>query len=237
MSWVVVTGGARGLGAALSHRLADGGYSLIIHYNRSKSAAEKLKTTCEKRGVVVKLVHGQFNDRESTEKFINGVLDLNIPITHLVNNVGHYIVDSLLNTSEENWYDLFNINVNAPFLITKGLSDSVIKQKGSILNIGVAGLDTQKSNTYSPAYLITKQALLGMTKSLAKELAQQHVNVNMISPGYLENSFDLPKEISNLPMGRTVELSEVVEMVYFLMSDSGRSITGQNIEIAGGVRI
>ncbi len=237
MNWALVTGGARGLGAEICKKLSKQGYSLVIHYNTSKVEAEKLKVVCQDLGVTVHLVQGSFNTKETTEKVVEEILTLDVPIKFLVNNVGHYLIESLLGTSEGDWYDLFNINVNAPFLLIKGLSDAVAKQQGAIINIGVAGLESQKADTYSAAYHITKQALLGMTKSLAKELAPQHVTVNMISPGYLVNSIDIPKDLMKLPMQRAVELSEVADMVQYLFSDSGKNITGQNIEISGGVRI
>lgn len=236
MNWTLVTGGARGLGAEVCKRLAKQGHSLIIHYNTSESEAQKLADSCREFGIAVHLVQGSFTTKESTKKVIEDVLDLNLPIKNLVNNVGHYIIESLLNTTENDWYDLFTINVHAPFLFIKGLSDNIIRQQGAIINIGVAGLQSQ-ADTYSAAYTITKQALLGMTKSLAKELSSQHVTVNMISPGYMVNSIDLPEDLSKIPMQRAVELSEVAETVMYLLGDSAKNITGQNIEVSGGVRM
>jgi NAD(P)-dependent dehydrogenase (short-subunit alcohol dehydrogenase family) len=237
MSWVVITGGALGLGADLCTKLAKSGYSIIIHYNTSLEEAERVKELCMKEGVNVKLAQADFTCRASVEKFTEQLLELNVPIKYLINNVGNYLIDSLLKTSENHWYELFQVNVHAPFLLTKKLSDSIRQQKGSILNIGVAGLESGKADTYSAAYSLTKQVLLGMTKSLAKELAPYEVTVNMISPGYMTNSVDLPTDLSHLPMKRAVELSEITDLVQFLFSESGKSITGQNIEIAGGVRI
>lgn len=237
MNCTLITGGAKGLGAAICQSLAKQGHSLIIHYNESHEDAKKLKSICEGYGVAVYLVQGAFSSKESVSHILSQVDKLNVPVKFLINNVGQYLIKSLLETSEDNWYDLFQVNVHAPFLLTKQLSDSIIRQQGSILNIGVAGLETRQADTYSSAYTITKQALLGVTKSLAKELAPQHVTVNMISPGYLENSVDLPKELASLPMRRPVGLEEVTSMVNYLLSDAAKNITGQNIEIAGGVRI
>lgn len=237
MNWVVVTGGARGLGAEICQHLAKLGYSLVIHYNTSRNDADKLKAKCESLGANVHTVQGDFNTKASTEKVLDEILSLNVPIRFLVNNVGNYLIQSLLDTELDDWYELFQVNVHAPFILSKGLSDVIVKQKGSIVNIGVTGLETGKADTYSAAYTITKQALFCMTKSLAKELASQGVRVNMISPGYLSNAVDLPKDLNKLPMQRAVSLSEIAEMVEYLFKESGKSITGQNIEIAGGVRI
>jgi NAD(P)-dependent dehydrogenase (short-subunit alcohol dehydrogenase family) len=92
------------------------------------------------------------------------------------------------------------------------------------------------ADVYAPAYRIAKTGLLMLTKSLAKELAHASVNVNMVSPGYMENAVDLPDKLS-LPMHRAASFEEVSRTVVFLLADESKYITGQNIEVCGGVRL
>ena len=128
----------------------------------------------------------------------------------------------------------FQTNLNAPYQLMKQLIPSIKQQKGSIINIGVSGLNFVHADVYSTAYTITKSALLMLTKSLAIELAPDQVRVNMISPGYLETSVDLPSDLSHIPLNRLGTLQEVADMVVYLLSEKASYITGQNIEIAGG---
>ncbi|MEC7840483.1 MAG: SDR family oxidoreductase [Chlamydiota bacterium] len=235
--WTLVTGAAKGLGEEICRSLAKNGIPVILHYNTSENAALTIQQQLMEQGADVEIIQGDFSTAVGTKEFTERLLALNLPIKNIINNVGNYFIGSLLNTSVEEWESLFQTNTHAPFMIIKALSSSVRKFTGSVINIGVAGVNNCCADVYSPAYTLSKTALLGLTKSLAKELAADHVTVNMVSPGHLENSVDLPKNINKIPMKRPASFEEVTDMILFLISDKGRYITGQNIEVAGGIRI
>lgn len=228
--WTLVTGGAKRLGAAICTALAQEKRSICVHYRTSKGEADAVVQECHRLGVKAKAIQGDF----STEK---GLLDFiaryqqECPTTSaLINNVGNYLVASSLNTSFEEWRSLFQENLHAPFFLCKALAPQLMANKGHIINIGTSGLKNS-AHTYSAAYALTKQALLGLTLSLARELAPTGVSVNMVSPGELDISVDH----TALPMGRPATCSEVTRVIAFLLDPANHYITGQNIEVAGGL--
>lgn len=237
MKWTLVTGGAKNLGAAICVELARQGYSIAIHYKNSVDEAYQIAEECRKFQVDAEPIQGDFSTVKSTQKFINSYLKKFPETKNLINNVGNYFLGATLNTPIEQWCALFQTNLHAPFMLVQSLLPAMEKFKGSIINIGFAGMNASRADTYATSYALTKSALLTLTKSLSLELASKGMNVNMVSPGYLENAVDLPKDLTKIPMNRAAKNSEVAEVVAFLLSDKARYITGQNIEVAGGVKL
>lgn len=235
MVWTLVTGGAKGLGAEICKTLAALDYDLVIHYNTSKKGAKEIQKICQSQGVRAEIIQGSFDTIESTQRFCNEYLE-RFTLTHnLINNVGNFLIKPALKTTVEEWLSIFQNNLNAPFIITKALENSIKEEKGAIINIGVSGLHTARADIYSTAYTCAKMGLWMLTKSLAKEMASDFVRVNMVSPGYMENAVDLPRNSATLPMGRPGKLSEVADVIAFLLDTP--YVTGQNIEVAGGLRL
>lgn len=237
MKWTLVTGGAKRLGAEICRTLAGQGHHLVIHYNKSKQEAIEVADACKEMGVHAEYLHGDFSTGDSTQAFLNAYLAKFESTENLINNVGNYRIDSALNTPAEDWYSLFQTNLHAPFKLIQGLSPSLAINKGSIINLGVAGIEAVRADTYHTVYGLTKLSLWMLTKSLAKELAPSLVRVNMVSPGYLDNSSDLMNNGSSLPMKRACTLREVADVIAFLLKQDNNYITGQNIEVSGGVRL
>lgn len=237
MGWTLVTGGAKNLGAVICIELARQGHSVVIHYKQSEEEAKSVLKECLKYNVSAEIIQGDFSTLESTLKFIDGYQKRFPETKNLINNVGNYLLGTSLKITPEQWYDLFQTNLHTPHVLINKLAPSIKKQQGSIINIGIAGLNALRADTYATAYTITKAGLLMLTKSLALELAPFDVRVNMVSPGYLENAVDMPKDLSKIPMQRAGSFTEVAEMVAFLLSNKAAYTTGQNIEIAGGVRL
>ena len=236
MSWTLVTGAAKGLGSEICLELARRGHSIVIHYRESQREAEDLKRECLKLGVKAEIIKGDFSKEEDLLAFSKECM-LRFPdMKNLINNVGNYYIGSTLETPIDLWKDLYQTNFFVPIQIIHSLMPSIVQLKGSIINIGVVGIHAVPADLYSPAYTSSKLALWMITKSLAKEYASKGVRVNMVSPGYLENAVDLPDNLSLLPQGRPVSLDETAKLVAFLL-DENQSITGQNLEIAGGVRL
>jgi NAD(P)-dependent dehydrogenase (short-subunit alcohol dehydrogenase family) len=236
MGWTLITGGAKRLGAEICLGLAENGHSILVHYHDSAEEASEIVRQCRLRGTAAESIAGDFSTVASTEIFIEKCLNLFPSIQHLVNNVGEYLGKSALKTVTEEWLGLFQTNLHAPFMLTRAFVPT-IKQQGSIVNIGMAGAGIIRANLDHTAYQITKMSLYMLTKSIAKELAPFNVPVNMISPGYLENSIHLPKNLPAFSMQRPGLLKEVVRVVLFLMEKESVYITGQNIEVSGGVAL
>lgn len=232
MNWTIVTGGAKGLGAEICLHLAQKGYPVIVHYCTSENEALSIAAQCRALGVQAECIQGDFSTRTSTEKFIRNYESRFPQTQNLINNVGNYFLGSAMKTPLDTWYSLFQTNFFAPLAIAQALLPLISSAKGNIVNIGVVGIQNVTASTYSTAYDQTKLALLMLTKSLAKELASIPVRVNMISPGYLERSIDKPK---NFPMKRPGTYAEVAEIVAFFLDPKNDYITGQNIEVAGGI--
>lgn len=247
--WSLVTGAAKGLGAEICRNLASKGHNLLVHYNKSRQEAERLAHECIEMGVDAAIIQGDFSSIETTDNFIT---QLKVPINYyrlgqaineneapriayLINNVGNYLVESLLSTKIEEWQHLFQTNLYAPIALINAFLPSIKKQQGAIINIGVAGITGIPADIYASSYTATKLALWFATKSFAKALACDGVRVNMVSPGMLQNSVDLNCDI--IPMGRPGMLEEVARMVEFLLNRENSYITGQNIEVAGALRL
>lgn len=233
MKWTLVTGASRRLGAAICHSLASLGYPILVHYRNSQQEAEAVTAECRKLGVDAEMIQGDFSSLESTNRFIEKCRKHYPDIKTLINNVGNYLVKSAEATTPEEWNALFQTNVNAPFALCHSFLPSLKACQGNIINIGVVGANTIHADVKRTAYLATKMSLLMLTKSLARELAQSQVRVNMVSPGYLDNAVDLSK--ARLPMQRPATLEEVIKVIIFLLDENNGYITGQNIEVGGGL--
>lgn len=235
--WTLVTGGAKRLGAEMCRTLAAKGHSILIHYHTSNQQAEQVVEECLALGVNAACICGNFSSRKGTEIFAQEVLKRYPQVRFLINNVGNYIIKKGTETSIDDWYDLFETNVHAPFILSRAFIPSIKESRGAIINIGTTGIDHIHGDSYSTAYSCTKMALLMLTRSLAKELAPSLVRVNMVSPGYMSTAVDLPEDVSTLPMHRAAIPPEVAQVVAFLLEDSKSYITGQNIEVAGGLNL
>jgi NAD(P)-dependent dehydrogenase (short-subunit alcohol dehydrogenase family) len=235
--WTLVTGGAKHLGAEICRTLSSQGHSLVIHFNNSQKEAEELAAACRAKGGLAETLQGDFTDLKSTQDFIGRYLSLFDNTAYLINNMGNYLVKSALQTAPDEWIAIFQNNLHAPFLLAKGLCASLKRHRGAIVNLGVAGLQALRADIYSTGYTSAKLSLLMLTKALARELAPDQVSVNMVSPGYLDSSADLPKDPAQLPMGRLGLSSEVTRLIAYLIHPDNRYITGQNIEVAGAVRL
>ena len=234
MKPILVTGGARGLGAQICLQLACAGHDLVLHYCTRAIEALQVAELCRQQRVHVDVIQGDFSTQASLESFIERYLTCFSHTKGVVNNVGYYLIAPSYETSNSQWIDLFQTNFFAPVFLTQALLPSLRAEQGGIVNIGVTGFHAKRTFIKGMAYGATKAALLFYTLSLAKELALEGIRVNMVSPGYMENAIDLP-ELADLPFKRPATLTEVAHMVATLFAPESAYITGQNIEIAGAI--
>lgn len=236
MSFAVVTGAAKGLGHTIALFLASSGYDLVLHYRSNFREVKTLSDKCQEMGSQTKIIQSDFSDPLEPSRFAKKVMKEVDAVGVVVNNVGEYLVGPLSEVCSDEWNQIFQVNLHAPVLLTHALLPSLIKAKGCVINIGCTGLEGPKAARHSPAYRCTKVALLSWTRSLAAELIEKGVRVNMVSPGRLENSVDLTLErLNSIPAGRPGTLEEVAKVVTWLTSPDNSYITGQNIEVAGGL--
>lgn len=231
MSWTLITGASCNLGAKTALCLAEHGHNILIHYNKSLANADEVARCCRNCGVQAEVIQGDFSTKQGVEKFTAQLLSQFPNVKVLINNVGNYLSKSASETSIEEWEAMFQSNLFAPVALTRALIPSIIKFQGNIVNIGTSGISL-KANSVNTAYISAKTALLLFTKTLAKELASAQVTVNMVSPGQLETSVI---EIKNIPMGRDAQFKDVTSVILYLLQESNRYLTGQNIEVAGGL--
>lgn len=233
MSWILVTGAAKGLGRQIAIELAKRKAAVVIHYRFNEKEALKTVKMCREQGGEAEMLQGDFETREGVDTFIQIYCNKFLETRGIVNNVGNYLIKPLSITQESEWLSLFQTNVNTPFFLIRSLLPSLKKHRGHIVNIGTVGLLGASAKTVAPAYAISKMALWQLTRSLAQEVAPDFVRVNMVSPGFLETAVDL-KNPQDLPMKRPASLPETAQLVARLFDEESTYITGQNIEIAGG---
>ena len=233
----VVTGGARRLGRHVCIALASRGYTIVILYRSSDEDAQSLEREIQGAGqraralkvdVAVKRdVAEAFADIERHE----GQVDL------LVNNVGNYNPQDVTRLDPDVWDDTIAANLSGAYYCSYHAL-KLMPDGGNIINIGMAGLEGIRANRRGADYFVSKTGLLVLTRALASAYASQKIRVNMVSPGQLENSIDLPPPDQigrSVPLGRPGTLDDIAQAVHYLL-DAGY-VTGVNIDVAGGYRL
>ena len=235
----LVTGGSRGIGAAIARTLARDGFRIWLNYRSDHEAARKVQADIENRGGLCRLLPFDVSDEASVERALAEVLAEETPLA-LINNAG-LARDGLLGLmSTEDWNKVIEVNLGGFFLVTRRLLPHMQrKRKGKIINIsstsGQSGMAGQVN------YSASKAGLIGATRALAREVARRNIQVNAVAPGFIETEMvvDLPlvKIIPHIPMGRIGRPEEVAETVSFLCSPGADYINGQVISVNGGIHL
>lgn len=241
MKYILVTGGSRGIGKSICVKLAKLGLPIIINYNSNILAAEETKKQIENIGGTAELLPFDVANKAEVDKAL-----LNWEDTHpddyisiLVNNAGIRRDNMMFMMSDDDWHDVIKTTLDGFFYITRRLLKHMMPRKrgGRIINVaslsGIKGLPGQTN------YSAAKAALIGATKALAQEVAPRNITVNAIAPGFIETDMtkDLPEEELKklIPVGRFGKSEEVAALVSFLASDDAAYITGEVININGGL--
>lgn len=238
--YALVTGGSRGIGRAIAERLARDGYYVVINYKSNDEAAQQILQTIIQNGGQAELL--KFDVTSPTaiqEAYTNWcAAHEGAHFDVLINNAGIRRDGLMVFMEDSDWEDIMHTNLDSFFYMTKLLLNPMIRaRRGRIVNItsisGVTGLPGQVN--YSSA----KAALIGATKALSKELAARKITVNAVAPGFIATDMTAELDESELkktiPMGRFGQPEEVAALVSFLVSDEAAYITGQTINIAGGI--
>lgn len=238
---VLVTGGSRGIGKETALKFAENGYDVVINYVSEKTDIEGLKQEFQEKGAETLIFKADVTNSMQVEEFIKQAIEKFGKIDVLVNNAGITKDNLLMRMSEEEFDKVIEVNLKGTFIVTKAVTKYMMKKRqGSIINlssvVGVAG------NAGQCNYSASKAGIIGFTKSLAKELSSRNIRVNAVAPGFIETDMTavLPDKVKELiheqiPLKRMGKASEVADVIYFLGSEQSTYITGQVINIDGGM--
>lgn len=237
----LISGGSRGIGRAIALRLAEAGADIAILYAGNAQAAEETLAAVRALGVRAMAAKCDVSNSDEVKDAVKAVRDELGHVDILVNNAGITRDGISLRMKEEDFRRVIDVNLTGAFLLTQAaMSDFVRRRKGHIINIAsVAG---QMGNAGQANYASAKAGMIGLTKTLARELAGRGVTVNAVAPGYVRTEMTaalgedaLSKGVSAVPMGRMAEPEEIAEAVCFLAGDRAAYITGMVLSVNGGL--
>ena len=237
----LITGATRGIGKQIAITLAKQGYNIALNYRKENEELENTKKEIEEIGVQVIAVKGDVANFEECENFVKQVIERFGQIDVLVNNAGITKDMLLMRMKKEDFEQVIDTNLVGTFNVTKNVVPYMMKARsGRIINISsVVGISGNAGQTN---YSASKAGIIGFTKSLAKEITSRNILVNAVAPGFIETNMtdvlkdDVKQEIAkNIPLKRMGTTQDVANVVKFLASDDSSYITGQVINVDGGM--
>lgn len=237
----IVTGGAKGIGAAITKCLVAKGYSVAIIYHTSQDCADKLVKELNDGKLAVIAVKCDVRAYTEVVDAVNYIKSVFGNIDVLVNNAGIAKYGLLMDMSVSEWHDVMRVNLDSAFYFCKNVIPLMLDNGGSIINVssvwGIYG------GSMEVAYSASKAGIIGLTKALSQELGAMNIRVNAIAPGVIDtdmNNVHSAETINNLvestPLGRLGNTQDIANLVAFLASDNANFITGEVIEVGGGYK-
>lgn len=237
----LITGGTRGIGKEIAYTLAEENYDIIINYRTENEELMKLKKEIEQKQVRCLLLKGDVSNFEDCKKLVEKAINRMNHIDVLVNNAGITKDMLLMRMKPEDFNEVINVNLIGTFNMTKNVINYMMKErKGRIINVSsVVGISGNAGQTN---YAASKAGIIGFTKSLAKEVASRNILVNAIAPGFIQTDMtnilkeNVKDEIAKtIPLKRMGTAKDVANVVKFLVSEDSSYITGQVIQVDGGM--
>jgi acetoacetyl-CoA reductase len=237
----IVTGGARGIGAAITTTLARAGVHVAAGYSSNAKAAEELSGKLGAEGASVSVHQGNVGAPEDCQRVVSEVLEQRGRVDYLVNNAGITVDKTVRKMTVDDWHAVLRINLSGAFYMTKAVLDHMLGNGfGRIVNI--SSVIGETGSVGQANYASSKAGLIGFSKSLAQEVARKGITVNCVAPGYIETEMVaavppevLEKLLKGVPVGRLGQASEIARTVAFLVDDDAGYITGSVISVNGGL--
>jgi len=241
MSVALVTGGSRGIGKVIAETLAKAGYDIAICYSGNEVAAQETVAACLQFGVKAMCTKANVSNAEDVDTLFTAVKETLGSVEVLVNNAGITKDGLLIRMKEEDFSSVIDINLKGTFLCTKAaIKDMMKAKKGRIINItSIVGV---KGNAGQANYCASKAGIIGFTKSVAKEYGSKGITVNAVAPGFIQTAMtdNLPDNLKEaylkqIPLNRFGRPEDIANVVGFLASENASYITGQVLEVTGGM--
>jgi len=237
----LVTGASRGIGRAIAERLAREGGLVALNYLQRQEAAEETLASIRASGGQAELCRFDIANGAEVTAAVQDLVERHGKLDILVNNAGLALDNLLLRLKEDEWERVMNVNLKGVFLCTKAAARGMVRQRsGRIINL--TSVVAQTGNAGQAAYSAAKAGIIGFTKTMAKELASRAITVNAVAPGFIETEMtgSLPEQVKSgylslIPAGRWGTAAEVAEVIAFLASPLAAYITGQVINVNGGM--
>src|SRR3954447_4949196 len=240
-----VTGGTRGIGAAIGRRLAGHGATVAAGYSRDREAAERYCAELQSHGTTTSLHQGNVGSADDCRRTINEVLEQHGRLDVLVNNAGITIDRTVLKMTDEDWYRVLAVNLSGAFFMSQAALPHMLERGcGRIINI--SSIIGERGNIGQANYAASKSGLFGLTMTMAREAAKQcsNITVNAVAPGFIETDMlqSVPEKVldsirAQIPLGRLGQPEEVARVVHFLCADASGYITGQVWGVNGGMEM
>jgi 3-oxoacyl-[acyl-carrier protein] reductase len=240
---IVVTGGSKGIGRAICKAFAAPGVTIYFNFNSPETTGQKTEEEISAAGGIAKGMRVDVSSEAEVTSFFNTIIEDTGRIDVLVNNAGITKDTLLLRMKEQDWDDVIRVNLKGTFNCTKAAAKTMLKQRyGRIINIasiaGVAGNPGQAN------YAASKAGIIGLTKTVARELGSRGITANAIAPGFIQTDMTaglsekaLSDILSQIPLGRNGTPEDIAGVAFFLASKSADYITGQVIHVNGGMYI
>jgi acetoacetyl-CoA reductase len=236
-----VTGGTRGIGAAITECLAKGGAAVAAGYNRGRESAEKFSRQMHEKGATVSIHQGRVDDADDCSRVAREVMDRFGRVDYLINNAGITVDKTVRKMTVQDWHQVLDVNLSGAFQMTKAVLEHMI-ERGSGRIVNISSVIGETGNIGQANYAASKAGLFGFTKSLALEMAQRGITVNCVAPGFIETEMvaaipeaALAKVVEKIPQRRLGRPEEVARVVRFLLEDESNYITGAVYSINGGL--
>jgi 3-oxoacyl-[acyl-carrier protein] reductase len=237
----LVTGGSRGIGRAIALELGRRGARVVFSYAGNEAAAEETRQALTTAGASCRAVRFDVSDTAACSAAIDELLKTEGRLDVLVNNAGVAVDGLVMRFKDEDWDRTLDTNLRGPFALIRAASRPMMKQRGGAI-VNVSSIVGEMGNAGQAAYAASKAGLIGLTKSLARELASRSIRVNCVTPGFITTDMtqglneELKAKMAEaIPLARIGNPEEVAAAVAFLASDAASYITGEVLKVNGGM--